>query len=191
MRPCCCQGHRPASSPRPISRKFFYYLALTFHWHFTVFHWPFTGLPLAVHCLSLALHCHFQRPLRGRRVGGCRGSHRTLATSRRWPCHCLPLLSSALSLPAFPRPFTAVPLPSLTFQRPVAAFPRPSTALLLPTHRHLHRLHPPPTAPQVAFLEAAHPAGGDRFRVYFGGADTVVGAALIQFEKVPGVACSS
>ena len=45
--------------------------------------------------------------------------------------------------------------------------------------------------PQVAFLEAAHPAGGDSFRVYFGGADTVVGAALVQFEKVAGVACEN
>ena len=44
--------------------------------------------------------------------------------------------------------------------------------------------------PQVAFLEAAHPAGGDQFRVYFGGADTVVGTALVGFEKVPGVACA-
>ena len=33
----------------------------------------------------------------------------------------------------------------------------------------------------VAFLEAAHPTGKtDEFRVYFGGADTVVGTALIQ-----------
>ena len=42
---------------------------------------------------------------------------------------------------------------------------------------------------EVAFLEAAHPAGGDSFRVYFGGADTVVGTALVHFEKVVGVAC--
>jgi predicted GH43/DUF377 family glycosyl hydrolase len=31
--------------------------------------------------------------------------------------------------------------------------------------------------PQVAFLEAAHPAGKDNFRVYFGGADAVVAHA--------------
>ena len=43
--------------------------------------------------------------------------------------------------------------------------------------------------PQVAFLEAAHPAGGDSFRVYFGGSDTVVGTAMVKFERVPGVAC--
>lgn len=42
---------------------------------------------------------------------------------------------------------------------------------------------------QVAFLEAAHPAGDDNFRVYFGGADTVVGTALVSFERVPGVKC--
>tara|TARA_B110000208_G_scaffold88174_1_gene111336 strand:+ start:104 stop:1177 length:1074 start_codon:yes stop_codon:yes gene_type:complete len=44
--------------------------------------------------------------------------------------------------------------------------------------------------PQVAFLEAAHPAGKDNFRVYFGGADAVVGTALVGVERVPGVSCS-
>lgn len=43
--------------------------------------------------------------------------------------------------------------------------------------------------PQVAFLEAAHPLGGDRFRVYFGGADAVVGSAIVSFARSPGVAC--
>ena len=44
--------------------------------------------------------------------------------------------------------------------------------------------------PQVAFLEAAHPAGtADQFRVYFGGADAVLGTALVGVERVPGVAC--
>ena len=41
----------------------------------------------------------------------------------------------------------------------------------------------------MAFLEAAHPAGNDTYRVYFGGADAVVGTALVGFKKVPGVAC--
>lgn len=45
--------------------------------------------------------------------------------------------------------------------------------------------------PQVAFLEAAHPAGGmNKFRVYFGGADAVIGTALIAFNRVSGVKCA-
>lgn len=35
-------------------------------------------------------------------------------------------------------------------------------------------------APSVVFLEAAHPLGNDRFRVFFGGADAVVGSAVIE-----------
>ena len=44
---------------------------------------------------------------------------------------------------------------------------------------------------QVAFLEAAHPAGPDQFRLYFGGADTVIGTAMVKFEKVAGVKCEA
>ena len=37
--------------------------------------------------------------------------------------------------------------------------------------------------PNVTFLEAAHPTETENeFRVYFGGADTVIGTALIQVE---------
>ena len=37
--------------------------------------------------------------------------------------------------------------------------------------------------PNVTFLEAAHPTErADEFRVYFGGADTVIGTALIQVD---------
>ena len=45
--------------------------------------------------------------------------------------------------------------------------------------------------PEVAFLEAAHPAGNNSYRVYFGGADAVLGTALVGFERVPGVVCES
>ena len=45
----------------------------------------------------------------------------------------------------------------------------------------------------VAFLEAAHPLGpgnnGTAFRVYFGGADAVIGSAVVEVERVAGVAC--
>lgn len=44
---------------------------------------------------------------------------------------------------------------------------------------------------QVGFLEAAHPAGGDQFRLYFGGADCVIGSALVQFKREKGVACEN
>jgi predicted GH43/DUF377 family glycosyl hydrolase len=39
--------------------------------------------------------------------------------------------------------------------------------------------------PQVSFLEAAHPVGDkpDTYRVYFGGADAVVGTAVVSFSK--------
>lgn len=45
--------------------------------------------------------------------------------------------------------------------------------------------------PQVAFLEAAHPIHGevDAFRVYFGGADAVIGTAVVRIRRVEGVAC--
>ena len=33
---------------------------------------------------------------------------------------------------------------------------------------------------EVAFVEAAHPLGGDAFRLYFGGADAVVGTAVVR-----------
>ena len=36
--------------------------------------------------------------------------------------------------------------------------------------------------PQVAFVEAAHAIGHDRFRLYFGGADAVVGSAVVHVE---------
>lgn len=43
---------------------------------------------------------------------------------------------------------------------------------------------------QVGFLEAAHPMDKpNSFRTYFGGADAVVGTAVVDFERVPGVAC--
>lgn len=46
--------------------------------------------------------------------------------------------------------------------------------------------------PQVSFVEAAHPEPGtdDAFRTYFGGADAVVGTAVVGVQRVPGVACS-
>ena len=39
--------------------------------------------------------------------------------------------------------------------------------------------------PQVAFLEAAHAIADkpNAFRVYFGGADAVVGTAVVEFTK--------
>lgn len=38
---------------------------------------------------------------------------------------------------------------------------------------------------QVSFLEAAHPVSdqADTFRVYFGGADAVVGTAVVSFKR--------
>ena len=41
--------------------------------------------------------------------------------------------------------------------------------------------------PQVAFLEAAHPVADkpDTYRLYFGGADAVVGTAVVTFTKAP------
>lgn len=43
----------------------------------------------------------------------------------------------------------------------------------------------------VAFLEAAHPTDTpDEFRVYFGGADAVVGTALVKIRRTPGVKCN-
>lgn len=49
---------------------------------------------------------------------------------------------------------------------------------------HLHHAvgHAPYTcvAPNVVFLEAAYPMGNDRFRVFFGGADSVIGSAVIH-----------
>lgn len=35
-------------------------------------------------------------------------------------------------------------------------------------------------APNVIFLEAARPLGGDKFEVFFGGADATIGSAVIQ-----------
>mmetsp|Transcript_84797 Transcript_84797/g.150151 ORF Transcript_84797/g.150151 Transcript_84797/m.150151 type:complete len:491 (+) Transcript_84797:89-1561(+) len=47
------------------------------------------------------------------------------------------------------------------------------------------------SARQVTFLSAAHPTEvPDTFRVYFGGADAVIGTALVSFKKVSGVACN-
>lgn len=37
-------------------------------------------------------------------------------------------------------------------------------------------------APNVVFLEAAYPLGGDRFRVFFGGADSTIGEAIIEVK---------
>jgi predicted GH43/DUF377 family glycosyl hydrolase len=37
-------------------------------------------------------------------------------------------------------------------------------------------------APNVVFLEAAYPLGGDLFQVYFGGADSTIGSAVIQVK---------
>ncbi len=34
--------------------------------------------------------------------------------------------------------------------------------------------------PNVVFLEAAKPLGGDLFEVYFGGADNTIGSAIVQ-----------
>jgi predicted GH43/DUF377 family glycosyl hydrolase len=43
----------------------------------------------------------------------------------------------------------------------------------------------------VAFLEAAHPTDTpDEFRVYFGGADAVIGSAVVQIRKAAGTKCS-
>jgi predicted GH43/DUF377 family glycosyl hydrolase len=39
-------------------------------------------------------------------------------------------------------------------------------------------------APDVVFLEGATPLGGDAFRVFFGGADAVVGSAVIQVSAI-------
>lgn len=48
------------------------------------------------------------------------------------------------------------------------------------------------SARQVTFLSAAHPTEiPDTFRVYFGGADAVIGTALVSFKRVPGVPCNS
>jgi predicted GH43/DUF377 family glycosyl hydrolase len=35
----------------------------------------------------------------------------------------------------------------------------------------------------VAFLEAAHPIGDDKFRIYFGGSDAVIGTAVVSFAR--------
>lgn len=50
--------------------------------------------------------------------------------------------------------------------------------------------------PQVAFLEAAHRIEGadavdgeERFRVYYGGSDAVLGTAVVSIQRVPGVKC--
>eukprot|EP00911_Craspedida_sp_UC1_P002798 UC1_evm4s2046 len=46
-------------------------------------------------------------------------------------------------------------------------------------------------APRVAFVEAAHPTGVENeFRLYFGGADTVTGSAIVRINRVSGVTCS-
>ena len=37
-------------------------------------------------------------------------------------------------------------------------------------------------APNVVFLEAAYSLGGDRFQVFFGGADATVGSAVIEVK---------
>ena len=37
-------------------------------------------------------------------------------------------------------------------------------------------------APNVVFLEAAYPLGGDRFQVFFGGADATIGSAVIEVK---------
>jgi predicted GH43/DUF377 family glycosyl hydrolase len=39
-------------------------------------------------------------------------------------------------------------------------------------------------APRVVFLEGVKPEGKDTFRVYFGGADAVVGSALVHVQIV-------
>mmetsp|Transcript_158791 Transcript_158791/g.280548 ORF Transcript_158791/g.280548 Transcript_158791/m.280548 type:complete len:89 (+) Transcript_158791:943-1209(+) len=45
-------------------------------------------------------------------------------------------------------------------------------------------------AKNVAFVSAAHETETpDTFRLYFGGADAVVGTAVVRFNKVPGTAC--
>ena len=43
----------------------------------------------------------------------------------------------------------------------------------------------PCNAPAVVFLSAAAPLGGDRFRVFFGGADAVVGTAVVTVTVTP------
>ena len=45
------------------------------------------------------------------------------------------------------------------------------------------------TPRQVAFVEAAHATKDGYVRVYYGGADAVVGAATVRFERVGGVRC--
>lgn len=46
-------------------------------------------------------------------------------------------------------------------------------------------------AKNVAFVSAAHETETpDTFRLYFGGADAVVGTAVVRFNKVPATACS-
>ena len=42
---------------------------------------------------------------------------------------------------------------------------------------------------QVAFVEAAHATTNGSVRVYFGGADAVVGTATVRFERAGGVRC--
>lgn len=76
---------------------------------------------------------------------------------------------------------------------PTKILARAPHSLFTPTDEPWMEGIPPYTCnvPQVAFLEAAHPAGDDTYRVYFGGSDAVVGTALVSFKKVPGVACES
>ena len=46
-------------------------------------------------------------------------------------------------------------------------------------------------APNVAFVEAAHPTSNtDEFRLYFGGADMVTGTAVVQVKFLKDVPCN-
>jgi predicted GH43/DUF377 family glycosyl hydrolase len=70
---------------------------------------------------------------------------------------------------------------------PTKIIAQASKPLFEPTKEVWMTGHPStPAAPvvcntaEVAFVEAAHPIGKDLFRVYFGGADAVVGTAVVQ-----------
>ena len=63
-------------------------------------------------------------------------------------------------------------------------------ALALCLQPWMQGLHPYTcNVPQVAFLEAAHSVADkpDTYRVYFGGADAVIGTAVVTFTKNPPV----
>jgi len=69
----------------------------------------------------------------------------------------------------------------LSGQNPSVILARSSSPLALPSEVWEDGVSPYTcNVANVTFLEAAEPLGNDAFRIYFGGADAVVGTAVVE-----------